>query len=114
MLTKQLSLFDPRPLAHRADPQTSYDAADKVIQSGQLNKQEQEVLEAIREYGGRGGITAKELSAKSVLNYFTIQRRLSGLVGRIEFLTIDGRWVFSLNENNRPAIRDGCRILRVR
>ncbi len=114
MPVKELYLDFDRPLAHRADPQTSYDAADKVVKSGELNRQERIVMDAIARHSQPEGITAKELSAKSGIDYFTIQRRLSGLEGRIEFLTVDGRWVLRLDENNRPFVKNGCRVIRHR
>lgn len=77
------------PLSHTNDPQTSYDAADKLIKSGALNRQENEVLGAARHYYNRLGridFTARELAnwteqspIHNHLTYHLIQRRLSGL-----------------------------------
>lgn len=96
------TLFD-RPVAHARDPQTSYDAGQKLLDSGKLNDQEYEVYVAIKNYGGEN-FTAKELSEKSGLNYWTIQRRLSGLYhkGKIERI------------NQRFARRDGCCVWRLK
>ncbi len=69
------------PLAHKNDPITSYEAADKMIKSGKLSKQEEEIYCAIlRIYAPINcEFTAKQLSDTTGINYYTIQRRLSGL-----------------------------------
>ena len=72
------SLFE-LPIAHTGDPQTSYDAGQKMIDSGALSDQEYEVWLAILEHYKKGNFTAKELNKKSGLDYYTIQRRLNGL-----------------------------------
>lgn len=83
------------PLAHRDDTMTSFEAADKMVKSGALNRQEQQVYTEIVLYKERirflknykdKGVTAKELAKWSGLNYWVIQRRLSGLrnKGKIE------------------------------
>jgi len=82
------TLFEP-PLAHRDDPQTSYAAADKLIKSGKLRQQEQEVYDEIDwqlAVYKKSDFTAKEIADKWSLisgnyneKYYTIQRRLSGL-----------------------------------
>lgn len=68
-----------RPLAHTGDLQTSYDAGQKMLDSGKLSDQEYEVWLAIQEHCKKKNFTAKELSEKSGLNYYTIQRRLNDL-----------------------------------
>ena len=91
------TLFD-RPLSHTGDPETSYIAADKMVKSGALNKQEWDIMFAIRRYKNvyacdmksfcpeHEDFTARELSNYSGINYYTIQRRLSSLrhKGKIE------------------------------
>ena len=83
-------LFDhPSPLSHTDDPQTSYDAADKMIKSGKLSGQESLVLAAIKDFmycGYRSNFTARELSDATNIDYHLIQRRKSGLEdkGRIK------------------------------
>jgi len=76
------------PLSHRNDPSTSHEAADKMVKSGALSRQEESVLHTInsRDSYGKGDFTAKELSSWNYTNYYTIQRRLSGLhnKGKIE------------------------------
>lgn len=70
----------PRSLSHTGDPETSYEAADKMVKSGKLNRQEQEVWDAILlHYYGHGLFTARILARASGIDYYTIQRRLSGL-----------------------------------
>lgn len=73
-------------LAHRGDPQTSVDAAKKMIKSGKLNKQQEEVSNIIQHYYNRFGrtdYTAKELAEWTKqspiynhIDYYIIQRRL--------------------------------------
>jgi len=83
-----------RPLSHIKDPATSYEAADRMIKSGELSRQEQDVMCEINIHIGKGkDFTPKELARESQdqfygsgLDYYTIQRRLSGLFhkGKIE------------------------------
>jgi len=101
---KQL-MFDIKAhrLCHRTDPQTSHDAAAKIVESGKLNKQEGAVLEAIwwhKAYRSNT-FTAKELNHYSELDYYIIQRRLSGLQkkGKIE---------------RTGEKRDGCCVWRLK
>lgn len=90
------TLFD-RPLSHTGDPETSYKAADRMIESGKLSRQERAVWKVICDIttnhqlesyacSGAEDFTAKELSNWSGIDYYTIQRRLSGLrhKGKIE------------------------------
>ena len=76
----RLPLF---PLSHSNDPTTSYDAIDRIINSGELNRQEQEVYEVLKRHDRSAGYTAKELAFIMIgdftKNYFKVQRRLSGL-----------------------------------
>jgi len=83
------TLFE-QPLSHTDDPITSYKAADRMVKSGALSKQEQEVYEAIDSYihairvaGSlhytKSDFTAKDIFSSSTISYYTIQRRLSGL-----------------------------------
>lgn len=78
------------PLSHSFDPQTSYDAADRMLKSGKLNKQEQYVLDSIHSIAGSTmlsfNFTAKDIACWTTISYYTIQRRLSGLrnKGKIE------------------------------
>lgn len=76
-----------RPLSHTKDSETSYEAADKMVKSGKLNKQEQQVLKAIKTFLSE--FPFKDFTAKTLtcyMDYYTIQRRLSGLYhkGKIE------------------------------
>ena len=84
------------PIVRDADPITSHEAADKMVQSGKLNKQENDVFSLIqyfdfhnRKLHNKKDFTAKELSQagrRLKIGYYTIQRRLSGLrnKGKIE------------------------------
>lgn len=87
-----VDVAETKALAHKSDPQTSYDAAEKMVKSGALSRQEEQVLETIKfrlsfePYTWKSDFTAKELATTSVVDYYTIQRRLSGLhnKGKIE------------------------------
>ncbi len=76
------TLFN-KPLCHNSDPVTSLEAADKLVKSGRLTKQEKLVLRCVEyhknNYLWREDFTAKEISNASCLDYHLIQRRLSGL-----------------------------------
>lgn len=82
-----------RVLAHTKDPQTSKDTALKMVESGKLSRQELRVYEGIlgyyRDVSVERTFTARELAYWNIafgLNYYLIQRRLSGLrnKGKIE------------------------------
>ena len=71
---------------HKADPDTSRRAISKLIKSGKLPRQQQEVFEAITVYPGR---TARILADLSGLDYYMIQRRANelekkGLIVRVD------------------------------
>ncbi len=107
------TLYQPKLICHKNDHETSFAAAEKMIKSGALNKQEQEVLGAIDQFYYRRGFnfTAKGLSHWSGLDYHIIQRRLSGLClkGKIDRIKIgvkpDGNPVYKK--------RDGCCVWRI-
>lgn len=101
------TLFEQH-LSHTNDPATSYAAAKEMVESGKLNRQEQEIWSAflgLRGCWGWNGCTAKELarymSGGNERNYYTIQRRLSGLhnKGKIE---------------RTGEKRDGCCVWRLK
>lgn len=76
-------------LCHRNGPVTSREAAEKMVQSGALNNQEETVLRAIKlflsHFPYKKDFTAKDLRIE-YLDYYIAQRRLSGLrnKGKIE------------------------------
>lgn len=121
---QRVTLFD-RPLSHTGDPITSYEAADEMVKSGKLNKQEQEVWKEIN----RGidnmetclglqhqNFTAKELASWSGIDYFVIQRRLSGLhnKGKIERIKT-GKERIGATDLFKSIYkkRDGCCVWRI-
>lgn len=120
MTSEQTTLDKPKPqvpIAHRDDSQTSYDAGQKMLDSGKLQRQEKEVykemllyeerIRFLKNYPKNKGVTAKEISNWSGMNYWMIQRRLCGLrsKGKIERLAKDGtKWV----EGKKMMTRDGC------
>jgi len=96
------------PLSHTNDPQTSFAAADKMIESGALSFQEQEVYNDIRHYiidGQHKDFTPKEMAhwqtGDKTENYHRIERRQSGLLnkGKIE---------------RTGEKRDGCCVWRLK
>jgi hypothetical protein len=68
-----------KTLFHSGDPETSRKAAERLVESGELSRQEGEVYAAILEHCPHDTFTARELADKSDLDYFMIQRRLSGI-----------------------------------
>lgn len=93
-MSKVGTLFD-RPLAHTNDPQTSFDAGQKMVDLGKLNRQEQAVYEAILKRAYLLGSIGPDFTPKEIAawvegdynkNYYIAQRRLSGLraKGKIE------------------------------
>lgn len=73
----QLNLFDT-PVAHRNDPLSSYEAGEKNKRESNA-KQQTQVYLAICD---NEGCTARELSVKTGLDYYMIQRRVSQLINR--------------------------------
>ena len=106
-----------QPLSHTLDPATSYEAADRMVRSGELEKQEQEVYNDISRYiidGHHKDYTPKELAhwqtGNDKENYYRIERRQSGLCnkGYIERI--------SINNNGNPPWerRNGCCVWRLK
>lgn len=83
-------MIETKTLFHKNDPETSEIAADKLIESGALSRQEQRVWDEICWWIAHRypEFTAKDLAhyADADIDYYTIQRRLSGLrnKGKIE------------------------------
>ena len=118
---------EARTLFHRADAETSREAAEKMIKSGTLSRQEKEVLNAIKTYLRRNPLgsgqtwkmerkdfTAKEINYTQRIDYYTIQRRLSGLhcKGLIERVQSG---VASVRSGKLiPEKRDGCCVWRLK
>ncbi len=109
------------PLSHRDDPGTSYAAADRLINSGELNRQEQEVYEVMKRHNRPAGYTAKELAyimtGDYTKNYFKVQRRLSGLrhKGKAGRVKIDGTITFAESPDRKDLIeRNNCCVWRAK
>jgi len=85
-MTKQTFLFDvdaeapahheDTALTHRGDPQTSHEAARKLMESGKLTGQRKAVLEALQKCDG---LTHAELGALMGVHWLTPARRLPEL-----------------------------------
>ncbi len=72
------SLFDIRqlPLARNSDPISSFEAAEELVNSGELETQNRQVLTALKLHPG---LSSKKLAEVSGLNRYTVARRLPGL-----------------------------------
>lgn len=88
MKIEQRSLFekyvaeparDPKTLARSTDPQTSHEAAEKLVSSGALTKQMTLVLDVLRKHGP---CTSAELAERSGLDRYVVARRLPDLQKR--------------------------------
>jgi len=97
--------YETKLITHNRDPDTSRRAAQTMIETGKLQKQESMVLSQIKIYLRRCHktvFTARDVSTFSLSwdNYFVIQRRLSGLhrKGKIE---------------RTGKKRDGCAVWRL-
>jgi len=119
---REAKVTDPKTLARTNDPQTSKDAAEKMVKSGALSWQEKMVLLAITRYWKDEFTTkevAKYMSIKSVMPYYKAydicKRRFSGLErhGKIELVVREGitHW-----PSGEPVYkrRDGCRVWRLK
>ena len=99
-------LFETKLLSRNTDPDTSKRAAEKLVKSGELSRQENHVWQCIREfycdYGDfdGSGFTAKELTQEYGLDYIVIQRRLSGLRNK--------GWIAKTGE-----VRNGCTVYKI-
>ena len=118
-------------LARKENPQTSKDAAEKMVKSGALNLQEKRVYDAITRYSMCH--SAKEFTTKDVAiwmlpmpyykAYDICRKRFSGLEnkGKIEPIqrTVDigGKtYKVAITKSSKPAYkrRDGCRVWRLK
>jgi hypothetical protein len=64
------------PRARRGDPETSHEAAEAIKASGELGRQQQAVLAAVRRWPG---LTSLELGARMNMNRWAVARRLPEL-----------------------------------
>ncbi len=105
------------PLAHRNDPITSFEAGDKMIKSGKLNRQENLVLSYIKAWCDTVNnfkFTAKDL-AYCGIDYYVVQRRLNGLCqkSKIERLNTEGT-AYQENKGQELMKRDKCAVWRLK
>jgi len=104
------------PIARDKDPITSHEAADKMVKSGKLNRQEEMVFNAIVHYAK----THKVFNTKDIAKYWwpatyynaydICRKRFSGLErkGKIELVyEWDGLRIKDFKR------RDGCRVWRL-
>lgn len=108
-------------LCHKSDPETSRDTAEKMVKSGALNRQEQKVLETIKYHVNNTfykTFTAKELVGWRNLDYYLIQRCLSGLhkKGKIERIQSTDRGKLLFYKSGKPIYnkQDGCCVWRLK
>ena len=64
------------PRARRSDPETSHEAAEAILDSGELGRQQRAVLAAVRRWPG---LTSLELGARMEINRWAVARRLPEL-----------------------------------
>lgn len=123
MPNRQATLFEP-PLSHTNDPITSFEAADRMVKSGALSRQERAVWKAVKwAINNMAGclspdhcnFTAKELADWSGISYFKIQRRLSGLHNKdkIERLNTNGE-KYQENKGQKLMKRNKCAVWRIK
>ena len=126
---------DTTTLARRENPQTSKDAAVKLVNSGELNRQEQVVYGAIESYTSHATHNSKykDFTTKDIAHWITdysygksydiCRKRFSGLQmkGKIEPIqrTVDigGKtYKVAITKSSKPAYkrRDGCRVWRLK
>lgn len=82
-------------LSRRSDPASSARAVAALASTGNLGRQEQEVLAALAEHGP---CTSKQLSQRSGLDRHAVARRLSGLLhkGRVTRVEPGGECVWQV------------------
>jgi len=115
------SLFQAHLLARKDSPQTSKDAAKRMVESGALSRQEQLVFGAISDYlywYSKSDFTPKDIpKAMRYYNYdkaYDIcRKRFSGLQMKDKIETI---WlgVDKKTGKNIYKRRDGCRVWRLK
>lgn len=103
-------MTNPKTLARRDGPQTSKDAAKKMVESGALNRQEQWLYGIIIEYTNNdlGNFTTKDIASymtdEDTDDYFKwydiCRKRFSGLFNKFKIVLTGDR-------------RDGCRVWRL-
>ena len=115
----ELHLFSP-PLARDKDPITSHKAAEKMVVSGALSRQEQEVYDAISRYAIMfPDFTTKDiaivmLSMPYFKAYDICRKRFSGLKNKgkikvVQYKYRNTEWTFIYKDKQR----DGCRVWRL-
>jgi len=93
------NLFEQKLLSRNTDPRTSKDAVERMVESGELNRQEQLVYDKLKRHDRPAGWTATEL-AELILDdeyegdftkkYLMVDRRYSGLKykGKADIATV--------------------------
>ncbi len=103
-------------LARTENPQTSKDAAEKMVKSGELNRQEKEVYKAILK-AGKKDFTTKEIAAWMFCfepyhkAYDICRKRFSDIEmkNKIELIWLG----VDKKGKNIYKRRDGCRVWRL-
>ena len=120
-------MIDPKTLSRTTDPQTSKDAAKKIVESGELSRQEKEVLYIIKIWHSDSDFTTKDVAVKMLgypyhKAYDICRKRFSGLEnkGKIEpiqrTVNVGGKiYKVTITKSGKPAYkrRDGCRVWKV-
>lgn len=69
-------LYADLPRARRSDPETSHEAAEAILKTGELGRQQLAVLAAVKRWPG---LTSLELGARMEINRWAVARRLPEL-----------------------------------
>lgn len=98
-------MTDPKTLARTNNPQTSKDAAEKMVKSGALSRQEKEVLYIIEIWHSDSDFTTKDIAVKMLgypyyKAYDICRKRFSGLFNKFKIVLTGER-------------RDSCRVWRL-
>jgi len=90
----------PHKLSHRDDPQTSKDAAEKMVESGDLTRQAKAVLAAWTKYGPG---TSYQIGERSGLGYYVCARRRNDIDKYLEKTgkIIDGRMEYGVKISSK-------------
>ena len=107
-------MTNPKTLARTENPQTSKDAAERMVKSGELNRQEQNIYERILAWTRYcNDFTTKDIASCVAWctydkAYDICRKRFSGLERKGKIVTI---WT---NDELWPLRRDGCRVWRLK
>lgn len=86
------------PMSHRADPMTSYEAADEAVKSGTVQHWHDRILGVLRRYDATDGQTSKEIAYLLAAGqdwqavYFKVSKRMKELRAENKIYAVGERW----------------------